>query len=170
LKSDQANQNFASPIVLVKKKTGEIRLCIDHRKLNKALLKDNYPLPHIDDLLDKLVDKKVLDLKNGYFHVFVNEESVKYTSFVTPLGQFKFLRMPMGIKNAPAVFQRFVNKILDDMIRNNKVVLYMDDIMVASKDINEHLETLEEFFKRLTQNRLELRMDKCAFLKSNIKN
>jgi len=106
LKSDiirPSESEFASPIVLVKKKTGEIRLCIDYRKLNKALLKDNYPLPHIDDLLDKLVDKKVfskLDLKNGYFHDFVNEESVKYISFVTPLGQFEFLRIPMGIRNA----------------------------------------------------------------------
>jgi len=120
-----------------------LRLGTNNRKLNKALLKGNYSLPHIDDLLDKLVDKKgffKIDLKNGYFHVFLNEESVKYTSFVTPLGQFDFLR-----KN----FQRFVYKIFDDMMRENKVVVYMDDIMVASKVINEHLET-EEIFKRLT--------------------
>jgi len=104
-----SQSEYASPIVLVKKKTGDIRLCIDFRKLNKVLIKDNFPIPLIDDLLDKLANKKVfskLDLKNGYFQVFVNKESIKYTSFVTPLGQFEFLRMPMGLKTASAVFQR----------------------------------------------------------------
>jgi len=89
-----------------------MRLCIDFRKLNKVLIKDNYPIPLIDDLLDKLANKKLfskLDLKNGYFHVFVNKESIKYTSSVTPLGQFEFLRMPTGLKTALAVFQRFIN-------------------------------------------------------------
>jgi len=99
--------------VLVKKKSGDIRLCIDFRRLNKIMAKDKYPIPLIDNLLDKLVGKSVftkLDLKKGYFHVFVNEDLVKYTSFTTPLGQFEFLRIPMGLKTSPQVFQRFVNK------------------------------------------------------------
>lgn len=80
---------------------------MDYRMLNKITAKDNYPIPLIDDLLDRLANKKFftkLDLKNGFFHVLVDPESVKYTSFVTPLGQFEFLRMPFGLKNAPSVF------------------------------------------------------------------
>jgi len=131
---------YASPIVLVKKKSGDLRLCVDYRKLNKTMVKDNYPLPLIDDLLETLVNKTIfskLDLKHGYFHVFVDSESIKYTSFMTPLGQFEFMRMPMGLKNAPAVFQRFINKIFADMISEGKVVIYMDDIMIASREMVE---------------------------------
>jgi len=127
-------------IVLVKKKSGNLRLCVDYRKLNKTMVKDNYPLPLIDDSLDTLVKKTIfskLDLKHGYFHVFVDSESIKYTSFMTPLGQFEFMRMPMGLKNAPAVFQRFINKIFADMISEGKVVIYMDDIMIASREMVE---------------------------------
>jgi len=96
--------------------------------------------------------------------VFVDSELIKYTSFMTPLGQFEFMRMPMGLKNAPAVFQRFTNKIFVDMIRDGKVVIYMDDIMIASKEMQEHLDVLREVFDRLARNKLKLRMDKCEFL------
>lgn len=167
-----SSSEFASPIVLVKKKTGDLRMCIDFRKLNKIMVKDNYPLPLIDDLLDRLVGKSVftkLDLKNGYFHVFVEKESVKYTSFVTPLGQFEFLRMPMGLKTASQVFQRFINSIFADLIKENKVIVYMDDIMIASKNLSQHVEVLEVVFKRLVENKLELRLDKCEFLQDKVK-
>jgi len=113
-----SESEYASPTVLVKKKSGDLRLCVDNRKLNKTMVKDNYPLPLTDDLLDTLVNQTIfskLDLKHGYFHVLVDSESIKYTSFMTPLGNFKFMRMPMGLKNAPAVFQRFINKIFADM-------------------------------------------------------
>jgi len=153
--------------VLVKKKSGDIRLCIDFRRLNKIMAKDKYPIPLIDNLLDKLVGKSVftkLDLKKGYFHVFVNEDLVKYTSFTTPLGQFEFLRIPMGLKTSPQVFQRFVHDIFSDMIRQDKVVVYMDDILVASRNIEDHFEILAEVFKRLVENKLELRTVKCKFL------
>jgi len=104
-----------------------------------------------------------LDLKNGYFHVFVNKESVKYTSFTTPLGQFEFLRMPIGLKTSPQVFQRFVNDIFSDIIRQDKVFVYMDDILVASRNIEEHFEVLAEVFKRLVENMLELRRQMQIF-------
>ncbi|XP_046869310.1 uncharacterized protein LOC124461953 [Drosophila willistoni] len=167
-----SESEYASPIVLVPKKAGELRLCIDFRRLNKVLVKDNYPIPLIDDLLDKLGDKRFfskLDLKDGYFHVFMEENSVKYTSFVTPLGQFEFLRMPMGLKNSSSVFQRFVNKIFTDMIRDNKVIVYQDDIMVASRTAEEHLDILKEVFRRIIRNKLELRIDKCEFFQSSIR-
>lgn len=109
-----SESEFVSPIVLVKKKTGDLRMCIDFRVLNRITAKDSYPIPLIDDLLDRLAGKTIfskLELKNGFFHVFMHKDSIKYTSFVTPLGQFEFLRMPFGLKNAPSTFQKFVNKI-----------------------------------------------------------
>ena len=167
-----SESEYASPIVLVKKKTGELRMCVDYRTLNKMTLRDNYPIPLIDELLDRVAGKLYftkLDLKNGFYHVFVEDESIKYTSFVTPLGQYEFLRMPFGLKIAPSVFQRFVNKVLADMVRDGKLIVYMDDIMVATKDIKGHLEILGSVFERLARNKLELRLDKCEFLKTSVK-
>jgi len=166
-----SESEYASPIVLVKKKSGDLRLCVDYRKLNKTMVIDNYPLPFIEDLLKTLVNKTIfskLDLKHGYFHVFVDSESIKYTSFMTPLGQFEFMRMAMRLKNAPAVFQRIINKIFADMIRDGKVVIYMDDIMIASREMQEHLDVLSEVFDRLARNKLELNMDKCEFLQASV--
>ena len=167
-----SESEFVSPIVLVKKKNvSDLRMCVDYRILNKNTAKDSYPLPLIDDLLDTLSGKKYftkLDLKNGFFHVYVKNESIKYTSFITPLGQYEFLRMPFGLKNAPSVFQRFVNKVFNDMIRQGKLIIYMDDIMIATKEIEDHLTTLKEVFARLVENKLELRLDKCEFLQTSV--
>ncbi|XP_065354978.1 uncharacterized protein LOC135949365 [Calliphora vicina] len=96
---------YASAVVLVKKKNGEIRKCVDYRALNKLTIRDNFPLPLIEDCIEYLGGKKyftTIDLKNGFFHVKMASDSIKYTSFVTPYGQFEYLRMPFGLKNAPA--------------------------------------------------------------------
>lgn len=167
-----SESEFVSPIVLVRKKSGELRMCVDYRVLNKMTCKDNYPIPLIDDLLDRLGNKKIftkLDLKNGFYHVFMNEESVKYTSFVTPMGQYEFLRMPFGLKNAPSMFQRFVNKVFADMIRDGKLIVYLDDIMIATENEEEHFEILKEVFAKLVSNKLELRLDKCEFFATSVK-
>lgn len=110
---------YASPIVLTKKKNGETRMCVDFRTLNKITMRDNFPLPLIEDQLDLLAGKKyftTLDLKDGFFHIKMHEESIKYTSFVTPLGQYEYLKMPFDLKNAPLKFQRFVAQIFKDLI------------------------------------------------------
>lgn len=141
-------------------------MCVDYRRLNKVTAKDNYPIPLIDDLLDRLLNKRwftKLDLKNGFFHVFVEEKSVKYTSFTTPLGQFEFLRMPFGLRNAPATFQKFINKVFAEMIRSGEVIIYLDDIMIATQTFEEHMRILQKVFRCLVQNKLELRLDKCEF-------
>lgn len=133
---------YASPIILVQKKNGELRLCVDFRELNKITVKDNFPTPLIDDHLDQLKDRRYfssLDLKNGFYHVKMSECSVKYISFVTPLGQYEFMRMPFGLTNAPRVFQRFINSVFEKLIRNNKVLLYIDDLLIATNDISKHL-------------------------------
>lgn len=105
---------YASPVVLVRKKNGSFRLCVDYRLLNKKIVKDRYPLPLIEDQLDLLQGAKVfstLDLKNGFFHVQMDEHSRKYTAFIVPNGHFEFLRVPFGLCNSPAIFQKFINSL-----------------------------------------------------------
>lgn len=166
-----SESEYASPIVLVKKKNGGTRLCVDFRELNKQIVKDNYPLPLIDDHLDVLNGKKYfssLDLKDGFFHVKIADDSVKYTSFVTPNGQFEYLRMPFGLKTAPSRFQRFVNSALKELVISGDVVVYMDDILVATLTVEHHLATLKKLFRIIVDNKLELRLDKCKFLYTEV--
>ena len=127
-----SNSEFAFPIVLTRKKTGELRLCVDYRTLNKVTLRDNYPLPLIDDELNALSGKKyfsLLDLKDGFNYIGVSSESIKFTSFVTPLGQFEYLKMPFGLKTAPSTFQRFINTAFSELIRSADVMVYLDVIL-----------------------------------------
>lgn len=161
-----SNSPYASAIVPVPKKTGEIRLCVDYRPLNKVTLRDNHPLPLPDDCLEHLGNKKfftILDLRNGFNQIKMHEDSVKYTSFVTPDGQYEYLRIPFGLKNGPAVFQRVINNILRDLIAEGKLVVYMDDIVVASNDFKEHLKIITEVIRRLRNFGLELNLKKCKF-------
>lgn len=114
-----SQSEYASPIVVVKKKNGEPRLCVDYRRLNRKIVRDRYPLPLVEDQLDKLAKAKVfctLDLKDGFFHVPVDEPSIRYTSFVTPDGQFEFLMVPFGLSNSPAVFQRHIRAVFRKLI------------------------------------------------------
>ncbi|GFY17509.1 retrovirus-related Pol polyprotein from transposon gypsy [Trichonephila clavipes] len=107
-----SSAEYASPIVMVKKKDGSSRMCIDYRKLNQKLVKDKFPLPIIEDVLDTLQEAKVystLDLRNGFFHVDVDEDCRKYTSFIVPDGQFEFNKVPFGLSTSPGVFQRYVS-------------------------------------------------------------
>lgn len=99
----------------------------------------------------------------------MHPDSVKFTSFITPLGQYEFLRMPFGLKNAPSTFQRFVNKVFADMVKENRLIVYMDDIMIATESISEHFDILTEVLRRLVQNKLELRIDKCEFFQTDVK-
>ncbi|GFU63830.1 retrovirus-related Pol polyprotein from transposon 297 [Trichonephila clavipes] len=110
---------YTSQVVVVKKKDRKSRVCIDYRRLNRKLIKDNYPLPLIDDILDCLQNAKIfttLDLKNGFFHVAVNERSRKFTSFVTHNGQHQFRRMPFGLSTCPSTFMRYINAIFRHLI------------------------------------------------------
>lgn len=166
-----SQSQYSSPIVLVKKKSGTIRMCVDYRTLNKLTLRDNYPLPLIEDQIDLLHNKRFfscLDLKNGFHHVLMSPESIPLTSFVTPHGQFEYTRMPFGLKNAPSVFQRFINFIFRDLIDNNKILLYMDDIMVATNNIIDHQTILNEVFQLIRKHGLNLNWSKCKFFLQKI--
>lgn len=121
-------------MVLVWKKNKEVRMCIDYRPLNKVTVGDNFPLPLIESCLEHLSGKcifSLLDLKSGFHQIKMDPSSVKYTSFVTPDGQYEYLKMPFGLKNAPADFQRFINSILREFIEADKLVVYLDDIIIA---------------------------------------
>ncbi|GBM08831.1 Transposon Tf2-9 polyprotein [Araneus ventricosus] len=167
----QSSSEYASPIVLVKKKDGTARLCIDYRKLNRKLVKDRFPLPLIEDVLDKLQDAKVystLDLKNGFFHVEVNEDCKHFTSFVVPDGQFEFNKVPFGLSTSPSVFQRYVYSIFRELMRKGIVIIYMDDLIIPAKDEDEGIEKLKKVFEVASKYGLEIKFKKCQFLRRKV--
>ncbi|CAH2108926.1 unnamed protein product [Euphydryas editha] len=129
----ESHSAYASPIVLVRKKTNDYRLCVDYRALNKKTIKDSYPMPVIDDQLDRLNGKSYftsLDLASGYYQIPVNESSQHITAFVTPDGHYEYTRMPFGLINAPAVFQNMINKALGNK-RFELAIPYLDDLLSA---------------------------------------
>ncbi|GBP07724.1 hypothetical protein EVAR_72479_1 [Eumeta japonica] len=138
----QSMSEYSSPVVLVPKKDGSKRLCCDYRKLNGKIIRDNFPMALIDDVVEKLQGDIVfttLDLKDGFFHVPVDSDSTKYTDFATHGGQYEFCYVPFGISNSPAVFCSFINVIL----RKGMAVVYMDDVIIPSRDEEEGIERLK---------------------------
>ncbi|GFX75297.1 retrovirus-related Pol polyprotein from transposon 297 [Trichonephila clavipes] len=162
---------YASQVLVVRKKDGSPRVCIDFRKLNRVLVKDHYPLPLIEDILDKLQDTRVfstIDLRNGFFHVPVNKQSRPYTSFVTQNGQFQFLKMPFGLSTCPSTFQRFINTVFRDLVVQGIVLPYMDDIVILAKNESEAIERLKKVLQVSSDYGLEINFDKCQFLHRKI--
>lgn len=155
---------FAARVVMVAKKgTDKRRFCVDYRALNGATVKDKFPMPRIDDALDSLRGAKIfstLDLASGYWQVRMREGDIEKTAFVTPSGLYEFLVMPFGLCNAPATFQRMMQAVFRDM---PYVRVYLDDIVVFSKDPETHLRHLEAVFARLLQAGLHLKLSKCKF-------
>lgn len=163
--------NYASPIVLVKKKNGSHRLCIDYRKVNKKIIKERYPLPIIEEVLENLYDANyftTLTLKNGFFHVDICDPSKKFTAFVTPDGHYEFLKVPFGLCNSPSVFQRFINTVFSDLIRNSIIQVYMDDIVIPSKTVCENFEKFKMVLNIAEENGLLIRWEKCNFIETKI--
>lgn len=166
----ESSSPYASPIVLVQKKTGEKRLCIDYRALNRKTKKEHYPLPRVEDQLDLLAGNTLftsLDLASGYYQIPIAEDSRDFTAFVTPDGQYAFNRMPFGLVNAPSVFQRTINKILNDA-KVKYALIYMDDVLIPSKDFSEGMQRLEEVLQLLRNGGLTLKLSKCNFFLESI--
>lgn len=166
----ESSSPYASPIVLVQKKSGDKRLCVDYRALNRRTKRDHYPLPRIEDLLDQLSGQSLfttLDLASGYHQIAIAEASKEKTAFVTPEGQYEYNRMPFGLANAPAVFQRVIHKILNKT-KVPFVIIYMDDILIPSRTFDEGLQRLDQVLSLLANAGLTLKMEKCNFFQDKI--
>lgn len=167
----RSQSDYSSPVVLVTKKDGTKRICIDYRQLNKKIIKDRYPLPLIEDQIDQLQETKVfttLDLKNGFFHVPIDENSRKYTAFITAFDHFEFCRVPFELCNSPAVFARFINVVFEELKRKKIVLTYMDDLIIPAKDENEALLRLKEVLQQCAKFGLIINWKKCQFLMRKI--
>ena len=161
---------WSSPVVLVRKRDGSVRFCIDYRRLNRSTIKDAYPLPRIDDALNALSKAKYsasLDLYSAYWQVPMYPDDKEKTAFATQQGLFEFNRMPFGLTNAPATFERLMELVLAGLTWD-KCLVYLDDVMVFGETKEELKNNLEEVFLRLRDVDLRLKPKKCTFLKREI--
>ena len=157
--------DWLANVVMVKKANGKWRMCVDFTDFNKACPKDSFPLPRIDQLVDSTVGHMLLtfmDTFSGYNQIMIDEGDQKKTSFITSKGIFCYKVMPFGLKNAGATYQRLMNKMFHNQIGQN-IEVYIDDMLVKTKDGANHLEDLEETFETLRQYRMKLNPSKCVF-------
>ena len=155
---------WSSQVVLVRKRDGTLRFCVDYRTLNSLTKPDVFPLPRISDLLDQLGKSKyytTLDLASGYWQIRVHADSQEKTAFVTHQGLFEFQVMPFGVMNAPAVFQRLMQRVLSGL---QFASVYLDDVIVYSETLEEHVNHLKAIFERLRKANLKLKPEKCKFV------
>ncbi|KAI4883695.1 hypothetical protein NFI96_009130 [Prochilodus magdalenae] len=167
----ESRSPYASPIVVARKKNGCVRMCIDYRTLNARTIPDQYTMPRIDDALDCLSGSKwfsVLDLRSGYYQIAMAAEDQEKTAFISPLGFYEFQRMPQGIMGAPATFQRIMEKAVGDM-HLLQVIVYLDDIIVFGKTLEEHEERLLKVLDRLEEVGLKVSISKCQFCQPQVK-
>lgn len=166
---------WSSPIWIVPKKLDSSgkqkwRMVIDYRKLNEKTIDDRYPLPNITEILDKLgrcMYFTSLDLASGFHQIEVDPRDIEKTAFSVENGHYEYVRMPFGLKNAPSTFQRVMDNVLRDLI-GKECLVYIDDIVVFSVSLEEHMEKLKKVFQRLREWNLKIQVDKCHFLKKEI--
>ncbi|KAD4584296.1 hypothetical protein E3N88_21897 [Mikania micrantha] len=156
---------WGAPVLFVKKKDGSLRMCIDYRELNKVTVKNKYPLPRIDDLFDQLQGASwfsKIDLRSGYHQLKVREEDVPKTAFHTRYGHYEFLVMSFGLTNAPAAFMDLMNRVCRPML-DRSVIVFIDDILIYSKNEADHACHLSEVLETLRREKLYAKFSKCAF-------
>ncbi len=147
------------------KKDGTLRMCVDYRALNKAMVKNQYPLPRIDDLFDRLSGAKVfsrIDLHSGYYQIRIAEGDEEKTACHTRYGSYEFMVMPFGLTNAPATFCTLMNDIFREWL-DDFVVVYIDNILIYNGSLEEHAEHLRNVFQILRENKLYAKLEKCEF-------
>ncbi|UYV64680.1 K02A2.6-like, partial [Cordylochernes scorpioides] len=162
---------WAFPVVMVPKKDGNKRMCIDYRRLNEITLDDRQPLPHIQDMFDRLHGSRffsTLDVAWGYWQIEMDPQSIQKTAFVTNDGHYEFLVMPFGLKNAASTFQRIIQHILGELLWKG-TCSFQDDILVYTKTWQEHIELLSKVFDKLRQYNMKLKLSKCIFGRTEVK-
>lgn len=161
---------FGAPVVFARKKDGSFRMCIDYRALNKITIKNKYPLPRIEELIDRLVGSRVfskIDLRSGYHQIRVEDQDVYKTAFRTRYGHFEWRVLPFGLTNAPATFMGAMNEIFKPFL-DKFVVVYLDDILIFSRSVEEHVQHLRAVLQVLRENKFYGKMSKCEFGKERI--
>lgn len=161
----ESDSPFNAPVLFVKKKDGSMRMCLDYRALNDQTIKDRFPLPRIDDLLDQLGNAKVfskLDLMSGYYQMRINDEDITKTAFSTPTNHYEWIVMPFGLTSAPATFQKLMNRVLKEFL-DKFVLVYLDDILIYSESVEQHQKHIEAVLQKLKEHQLIAKRKKCQF-------
>ena len=167
----ESNSPWASPIVLVRRKNGKIRACIDYRKVNLATRKDAYPIPRTQDCLDAMAGSVIfstLDMTSGYYQVPIHEPDIPKTAFATRHGLWEFVTMPFGLTNAPATFQRLMELAMRGL-QWTSCLIYLDDIIIFGRTFQEHAERLKQVLGRIRQANLKLKPEKCELFQDQVR-
>ena len=167
----RSHSRFAAPVLFVKKPhtVDELRMCIDYRALNAITEKDRFPLPNMEDLIDRLHGATIfttLDLATGYHQMRIEPEDTFKTAFISPSGLYEWKVLPLGLANAPAAFMRLMGGILSKFSRF--CIVYLDDILIFSKTVEEHRQHVQDVLHALDQAGLKLKASKCYFSKSSV--
>lgn len=163
----ESESAYSSPILLVKKKDGSDRMCVDYRALNRVTVKERYPLLLIDDHIDRLGASKFftsLDMATGFHQIPIDEDSIPKIVFVTPEGHYEYLRMPYGLANASVIYQRIINNTLRHFIEAGEALVYIDDVLLMSATIDEGIKLLRRVLQTLVEAGFSINLQKCSFL------
>lgn len=167
---EESTSVWNSPLVIVNKQDGGLRLCVDYRRINEVTVKEVCPPPNIDESIEVLAEARLfstLDLERGYHQIPMDTASKKLTAFTTSLCKFQFRTMPFGLTNAPSTFQSFMYTIFRELIGKG-VIVYLDDILIYSKDRSAHLELLKQVLDILSHHNLVINEKKCHFMTGKV--